>query len=173
MTRIDFYVLGPDSAQNTVETVCRLIEKARNKDKSVFVHTEDDQLVATLDAALWDFRADSFIPHQTLAGPLDNSGHATHPQGSLQQGSAAVKPDLSLDNAQPEAVEIACRQEPMAFQARSHSILINLGLDVPAFFSRFERTLEIVSPAEEHRIAGRKRYSYYKERGYPVNHHNI
>lgn len=52
-----------------------------------------------------------------------------------------------------------------------HEILINLSGATPAHFARFERLIEIVSNDEDDVAAGRERYSAYKQRGYPLNHH--
>lgn len=49
-------------------------------------------------------------------------------------------------------------------------VLINLSLRRPAYFARFERLIEIVSPAEDDRLAGRERYRHYLQRGYPLTH---
>lgn len=54
-----------------------------------------------------------------------------------------------------------------------HDILINLGRDTPAFFSRFERLLEIVASDEDDRLAGRARFRFYKDRGYPLSTHEV
>lgn len=55
----------------------------------------------------------------------------------------------------------------------SREVLINLASEVPPFFSRFERTLEVINEDPALREAGRARYSYYKDRGYPLRHHKI
>jgi len=54
-----------------------------------------------------------------------------------------------------------------------HDVLINLSLTIPSFHGRFQRLLEIVPAEHEAREACRKNYSYYKERGYPLNKHDI
>ncbi|MDB5774038.1 MAG: polymerase subunit chi [Herbaspirillum sp.] len=51
-----------------------------------------------------------------------------------------------------------------------HHVLINLSGRTPAHFARFERMFEIISADEEDKIAGRDRYRYYKDRGYPLTH---
>jgi DNA polymerase-3 subunit chi len=51
-----------------------------------------------------------------------------------------------------------------------HQILINLSCSTPAHFARFERMFEIISSEETDRLAGRERYRFYKERGYPLTH---
>lgn len=50
-------------------------------------------------------------------------------------------------------------------------LLINLSSNVPAYFARFERVIELVT--EENKLQARERYSYYKERGYPLKHINL
>lgn len=51
-----------------------------------------------------------------------------------------------------------------------YQILVNLSSGAPAHFARFERMFEIVSSDEADRLAGRERYRFYKERGYPLTH---
>lgn len=52
-----------------------------------------------------------------------------------------------------------------------HQILINLSARTPAHFARFERMFEIISAADADKIAGRERYRYYQQRGYPLTHY--
>ena len=52
-------------------------------------------------------------------------------------------------------------------------VLINLSLSIPRFHGRFKRLLEVVPAEHSAREACRKNYSYYKERGYPLNKHDI
>ncbi|MEA3277841.1 MAG: DNA polymerase III subunit chi [Pseudomonadota bacterium] len=52
-------------------------------------------------------------------------------------------------------------------------VLINLALDVPTFFGRFERLAEPIDQEAAVRNAGRERYRYYRDRGYPLHHHEI
>lgn len=54
-----------------------------------------------------------------------------------------------------------------------HEVLVNLGTTTPAFFTRFERLLEVVSREDGDRDLARRRYRYYKDRGYPLNTHEI
>lgn len=50
-------------------------------------------------------------------------------------------------------------------------VLINLSTEVPSFFGRFDRVVEII--VGETRTEGRSRYSHYRDRGYPLHHHAI
>jgi len=52
-------------------------------------------------------------------------------------------------------------------------VLINMAPEVPLFFSRFERVAELIDNNEEHKKLGRERYRFYKDRGYPLDTHNL
>jgi DNA polymerase III subunit chi len=52
-------------------------------------------------------------------------------------------------------------------------IMINLGTDIPPFFSRFERVLEIVDGDAEQRAKSRSRFKFYRDRGYELTTHNL
>jgi len=51
-----------------------------------------------------------------------------------------------------------------------HQILINLSNASPTHFARFERMFEIISSNDADKTAGRERYRYYQQRGYPLTH---
>jgi len=52
-------------------------------------------------------------------------------------------------------------------------LLINLSDQVPLFFSRFERVAEIVGGNEAARKQARERFRFYRDRGYPLNSHEL
>ena len=52
-------------------------------------------------------------------------------------------------------------------------VLVNLSAEVPTSFGRFERVDELVDGNEAQRVAARKSYAYYKDRGYTLNTHDI
>ena len=54
-----------------------------------------------------------------------------------------------------------------------HDVLINLTREPPPFFSRFERVVEPIDRDQTIRHAGRERYRFYRDRGYPLQTHNI
>ncbi len=49
-------------------------------------------------------------------------------------------------------------------------VLINLSGRTPAHFARFERMFEIISSDPADTLAGRERYRFYQQRGYPLTH---
>lgn len=52
-------------------------------------------------------------------------------------------------------------------------VLINLAMEVPGFFSRFDRVAEIIDKEPQVISAGRQRFRFYRDRGYPLNKHDI
>lgn len=50
-------------------------------------------------------------------------------------------------------------------------LLINLSEEIPLYFAQFERVIELVT--DDNKSLARSHYSYYKDRGYPLNHHNL
>lgn len=67
------------------------------------------------------------------------------------------------------AAVIGCGEEPAA----EFDLLINLAAAVPDFFSRFERVAELVDDEPARRMAGRDRFRFYRDRGYPLDTHNL
>jgi len=53
----------------------------------------------------------------------------------------------------------------------NRQLLINLSLEVPDYFAQFTRVIELVT--DDNRQTARQHYSFYKERGYPLNHINL
>jgi DNA polymerase-3 subunit chi len=52
-------------------------------------------------------------------------------------------------------------------------ILINLRDETPPCFSRFERLLEVVGNEPASLQAARERFRFYRDRGYPLQHHDL
>lgn len=143
MTRIDFYILPDDSPLNRLRLVCRLAAKALDRRQPLFIHADSAPLLAELDDALWQQAPTSFLAHRLL-DPNDES----------------------------DALDADPIQLSLGAPASDCKVLINLAASVPPFFSRFERTLEVVNQDATVRDAGRERFRFYRERGYPLQHHN-
>lgn len=69
----------------------------------------------------------------------------------------------------PTDILVACSGEP----GGHHDVLVNLTDSTPDFFGRFERIAEIVPGDESARQRSRERYKYYRERGYPLQVHEL
>ena len=57
--------------------------------------------------------------------------------------------------------------------ASTPEVLINMSSQVPAFFSRYERVAEVVGGDENARQMARDRFKFYRERGYPLETHEL
>ncbi|WP_423895008.1 DNA polymerase III subunit chi [Candidatus Pelagadaptatus aseana] len=67
------------------------------------------------------------------------------------------------------AVVIGCQDDC----GDHHDLLINLRSQIPSHFSRFERLVEIVSQSENILTETREHFTFYKQRGYPIETHKI
>lgn len=110
---------------------------------SRLVVTGPQDLLDALDVALWRF------------SPLDFLAHA--------------------NSAAPDAVQ---RRSPVLLAASPpqqprHSVLVNLGLEVPAGYERYERLIEVVTADEHTRQQARLRWTHYRDRGYDIERHDL
>jgi len=144
MTRVDFYVLQSTTTADRLAYVCRLAEKASEREQLLHIYSSDCRLLARLDEQLWSYKADSFVPHRLLS--------------TAGLTSTADDEPVLLSSAEPPP---------------DRRVLLNLDAEVPPFFSRFERLLEVIDQSPVVREAGRERYRFYKHRGYPLQHHAL
>jgi DNA polymerase-3 subunit chi len=70
---------------------------------------------------------------------------------------------------QSEAIAIGWGQEPQDH----NDLLINLQLGIPGFFSRFRRVAEVVTQDPDSLDALRRSWTFYKERGYQLEKHDL
>jgi len=66
MTRIDFYLLPQRDEQSRQLFACRLADKAWQLGNRILVQTTNNETGSELNALLWSFKADSFLPHAIL-----------------------------------------------------------------------------------------------------------
>ena len=86
------------------------------------------------------------------------------------QQNSFVPHSLYQDTGEtPAPVLLAHDAEPDA----GSQVLINLAAEVPLFFSRFERVVEIVDQDENQRQQARERFKFYRDRGYDLHTHNL
>lgn len=101
--------------------------------------------------------------NQELAKELDSHFWLSPPLSFLPHvvsGHALSTKSPVLIGADPDAL-------------RCFDVLINFELDVPEYFSRFERVLEIVTQEPGDITIARSRFRYYKERGYLLDVHDL
>jgi DNA polymerase-3 subunit chi len=144
VTEIDFYILESDSDDARLKAACRIAEKAVQQSLHVFVHSASEKEANRIDELLWTFSQGSFVPHRVANGP---------------------------DPADPqETVLIGFAAQPVV---QHWDLMINLASDVPEFFSRYQRVAELVDAEAQRREEGRRRYRFYRDRGYELRTHRI
>lgn len=143
MTKIDFYLLDNNS-QDKSGFACRLAQKAFKQGYQIYIYTDEQSLVNKMDNLLWTFQQGSFLPHR-------------------------VYKDADQESKMPESIVIGTTAPPNSI----HDVLINLASASPDFFSSFDRVAEIVDNDETEKLSARKRYQFYRDRGYELETHNI
>ncbi|MGE0799244.1 MAG: DNA polymerase III subunit chi [Lautropia sp.] len=128
---------------DTFDYGCRLVRKIRRTGQQTVVFCDDPARLKRFDVALWSFAPLEFIPHLMASHPL-----------------AAQTPVLLTAGA-------------AELPATHYQVLVNLGTEPPPFFTRFERVVEIVGTDDAERAQARTRYRFYKDRGYPLESHQV
>lgn len=80
-----------------------------------------------------------------------------------------VPHQIHQDEIQSEPVLIGHDAAP----PRLMDLLINLSTMQPAFFSQFKRLAELINNDDNVKIEGRKRFQFYKDRGYELETHKL
>ena len=150
MTRVDFYILPEGDQQSAWDYTARLVQKIFRRGHEVFIQTADESQAQAISEALWQ-RPDGFLAHRI--GPGDS-----HNRIQIAYSSANGSPDSG-----PEPEELGQHED----------VLINLAGDIPPYFSRFARVLEIVPGRPEDRDQSRTNYQFYRSRGFSLQTHNI
>ena len=107
------------------------------------VVTATPELLLQLDKVLWSYSSTEFLPH-------------------CRSDSAAATTAATL---------ILLAEQLDVYPPGS--VLINLGLQVPGGFERFERFIEVASSSEDDRLAARERWKHYRDRGYALKRHEL
>ena len=154
MTEINFYVSKEQGLENRLAVAYRLINLAINRNLCVHIHTGSESLSKKVDDYLWRNEASSFIPHSIISAEDDLNNINTD---NINKPSKLDKVNISHD------------LEPV----ENCDYLINMSLERPEFFSRFTKVAEILDTEDEILTAGRKRYYFYRDRGYTLGYHKL
>ncbi|MEB8433946.1 DNA polymerase III subunit chi [Cocleimonas sp. KMM 6892] len=150
MTEINFYVSKEQGLEHRLAVAYRLINLAINRNLCVHIHTGSESLSKKVDDFLWRNEATSFIPHSII---------------STEDSST----DADKKNSKLDKISISHNFEPI----ENCDYLINMSTERPSFFSRFTKVAEILDTEDEIITAGRKRYSFYRDRGYTLGYHKL
>ncbi len=83
MTKVDFYILPSADPAARLDFACKLTEKAWRMGHRIYLHCSDAAQRDALDARLWAFKGESFVPH----GPAESE-----PDGLIVLGPWATTP---------------------------------------------------------------------------------
>lgn len=96
--RADFYVLP--ASEDRHHFACRLIEKAYKLGNSVWLRLDEDA-VAELDASLWAFKPESFVPHAPFTPGARLSDCPVWLMTQLPTGACDLLVNLALSPMEP------------------------------------------------------------------------
>jgi DNA polymerase-3 subunit chi len=82
---------------------------------------------------------------------------------------ASFLPHGLVGSEHAETIAIGWGQDPEYHD----DLLINLNLEIPPFFSRFQRVAEVVTQDPDSLAALRKSWTFYKDRGYQLEKHDL
>ncbi len=82
---------------------------------------------------------------------------------------ASFLPHDLIDERDDAPITVGWGQEP----DDHNDLLINLQLEIPRFFSRFNRVCEVVTQDPDSLKALRASWSFYRERGYALEKHDL
>ena len=155
MTEINFYVSKEQGLEHRLAIVHRLVVIAFQKKLKIHIHTDSEETNVKTDDYLWTKDSTSFIPHGIL-NATDND-------------SLNTNLSTQSDESKTTQINISHEYEPLV----NCDYLINLSNQRPDFFSRFSKVAEILDNNEEIIAAGRKRYSFYRDRGYTLGYYKL
>ena len=160
---ISFYILSESKAQDILGFICQLTQTALNKSAQslLILIDKDDELLSTLDEALWSYDTASFIPHQrllhaTISEPKDASK-------SVQENNEALAPVLlsSYMPADFKGIVLNTTIHPVnRFMAATNN-------------AQPTRVLELIKPDPESTQEGRHKYKAYQQLGYELTHFKV
>ncbi|MCP1726191.1 DNA polymerase-3 subunit chi [Natronospira proteinivora] len=103
----------------------------------------------------------------------DNPGHAKRLDEMLWtfRDRSFIPHGLAREvDADPDFPVVVGSGEP---PRGDYQLLINCAETIPEFFSRFERVAETIPNNDQAKSKGRGRYRFYRDRGYPLETHEL
>jgi DNA polymerase-3 subunit chi len=143
MPSVDFYILEQASGLKSLHYACLLIEKAHQQDQRVYIHTNSPEDAERIDMLLWTYRDDSFLPHSIY--------------------------DAADENSPPIRIGF---DKGYAASGNDH-VLVNLDKEIPSFFHKFNRIIEIVFSDPTVQQLARERFKKYRDQGCEMNTYKI
>ncbi|HIP94475.1 MAG TPA: DNA polymerase III subunit chi [Leucothrix sp.] len=159
MTNINFYVSNQDGLEHRLNIAYKLIGHALKRQLFIHIHTDSEDMSKHIDNWLWTLDKPSFIPHRVISQTIDAADDEAESNLKTNKEEIAIK----------EKITISHNHEPLG----KCDYLINLSVQLPSFFSRFTKLAEVLDNSDEILAAGRKRYVFYRDRGYTLAYHKL
>jgi DNA polymerase-3 subunit chi len=140
---VTFYVVGDSAPAAQLTVACRITEKAWKTGSTVLIQHGDRDELAKLDVMLW------------TAG--NEQGFIPHEIATEAPRLNAIPVVLNTGSGPTEAVDV----------------LINLNGQLPTRPELATRIIEIIDADPMRRAAGRERFKAYRERGFPLQKHDL
>lgn len=96
MTQVDFYILPSADPAARLDFACKLTEKAWRLGHKVYLHCSDAAQREDLDARLWRFRGEVFLPHGDAESDHDAAVVLGLGDDSGEHSDLLVNLDLSI-----------------------------------------------------------------------------
>jgi DNA polymerase III subunit chi len=141
-----FYLLPDANPKARDLYACRVVEKAYNTGRKIYIYTASPEQSQTIDTQLWTFRDISFIPHEISSNPNSRLFNL-------------APPPVLIDNAPP--------------LPDYTDVLINLTATLPSFCKQFAHVVEIIPNEPSWRDLVKKHGEFFAEQGYKVETHEI
>jgi DNA polymerase III subunit chi len=144
---VNFYPVSTRDAEAHLFIACRLVEKIIARGHRVHIHAADAEQARRMDELLWQFKAESFLPHRILDNDGENSAE-TENELQVTIGFAQLAPRLK-------------------------DVLVNLAEQIYSLHGEFTKISDIVAADTGSLNSGRARYRYYQGQGYPLETHKL
>lgn len=138
-----FYVVGDATPAAQLTVACRITEKAWKNGSTVLIQHGDREALGKLDAMLW-----------TQGNEQSFIPHQIAAEAPSLTGIPVV---LNTGTGPTAAVDV----------------LINLTAQLPTHPELAARIIEIIDADPARRAAGRERFKAYRERGFPLEKHDL
>lgn len=145
MTKVDFYILSNEGPDEPLRVACRVAEKAWRQGNRVRVEADGAEAVRRLDALMWTYKQESFLPHEVEGTHGDWQDIDPAPVVLGTAGGLGDLPD----------------------------VLVNLSGTVPAGAENCPRIAEIVANDAQSKQAARSRYRAYRDQGFDLETHEL
>ncbi len=143
MQRSDIYLLNTSTFSAQLDFCCKLTEKAFQQGMKIHIQTREGFQNEALNERLWNFRADSFLPHAV---------------------------GQSQSNSHPITIDVTCLTSE---GQGHRDLLILLSPDLPPQAEEFARVAMIVLADDEDVHGARQTYRTLTQKGWQVNIHDF